>query len=255
MKSKRILIIATNECDNQKNNNSGGLWFSTISRFVREIEKENYQYLIISPKGGRIPIQKLSLKFPFMNKTDWKTYGNADFMYQLINSFSPEKINPQNFDAVYLAGGAGVLWDFQEDAALQNLVRQIYENGGVVATMGRSIAALLNIKLADGSYMLDNKQVTAASNFEEKLTGQYSKLLFSVEEEVKTRGAIYRKARFPFGKFVVTDGQLVTGQTPCATAEVAQEIMRLLYNVHDSLKETKFITTNNINPFKAAACL
>uniref|UniRef100_UPI0028BE0A7F DJ-1/PfpI family protein n=1 Tax=Citricoccus sp. TaxID=1978372 RepID=UPI0028BE0A7F len=48
------------------------------------------------------------------------------------------------YDAVYLVGGHGTMWDFLNTEGLQNLVASVYNAGGVVGAVCHGPAGLLN---------------------------------------------------------------------------------------------------------------
>ena len=51
------------------------------------------------------------------------------------------------YDAVYLVGGHGTMWDFPDSEGLQNLVASVYNNGGLVGAVCHGPAGLLNVEL------------------------------------------------------------------------------------------------------------
>ncbi|MFN3848892.1 MAG: type 1 glutamine amidotransferase domain-containing protein [Spirosomataceae bacterium] len=239
--SRKILIVATSVKEIPERKLPTGVWLSTLARFIRVVEHFNYDYTIMSPSGGEVKIDPLSLKWLFTKKGDWQYFRNPAFNQRLQHTPSPREINPNDYDAIYFAGGFGSLTDFPENEFLQDYTRQIYENGGIVSGIGHGIAGLMNVVLKDGHYLVDNKQVTAFSNFEELLKGTKKIVPFSVEDELKKRGAIYKKAVLPFALFMVSDRQVITGQSPCAAGSIAKEIVRLLHNVKDSIKDVSSV--------------
>jgi putative intracellular protease/amidase len=74
--------------------------------------------------------------------------------------------------------------------------------------------------LSNGKYLLDNKQVTGFSDLEEILAGNRKYMPFSLEKELKKRGAIFKKAILPYALFVVSDQQIITGQSTCAAERI-----------------------------------
>jgi putative intracellular protease/amidase len=236
---KNVLIVATNQTVFPNGKARSGFWLSTVARFVNVLSKKGFDYTLVSPKGGEIFIDPHSLGWMFAKKIDWKYYRDEDFREKIKHTLSPKEIKPQNFDAIYFADGYAALTDFPENDILQAITQIIYENGGVVASIGHGISGLMNVPLSDGSYLLENKKVTGFSNFEEFLTGNRQILPYSIEDEVKQRGAKFSKSILPFAMHVVADNQVITGQTSCASGAVANEIIRVLRNVTDTLKEAQ----------------
>lgn len=51
---------------------------------------------------------------------------------------------PENYFAVYFAGGHGTCFDFRENTKLQEIARKIYENNGIVSSVNLKIKVNLN---------------------------------------------------------------------------------------------------------------
>jgi len=73
---------------------------------------------------------------------------------------------PNDYIAIYYAGGGGVIWDFPDNEELQSILGKIYENDGGVSSVCHRAGGLLNIKLSDGSLLIKGKEVTGFSNEE-----------------------------------------------------------------------------------------
>lgn len=237
--SKNILIVTTNQRVFPGGKAPSGVWLSTIARFARVLETHGYSYTLSSPQGGEVQIDKHSLNWMFTKKSDWEFYHDKTFQKKLLCTLSPRQINAKNYDAIYFSGGYGTLEDFPDNEAFQHIAKTIYENGGVISAIAHGVSGLINIKLSNGSYLIYNRQVTGFSDFEEILAGNKKYMLFSLENELKKRGAIFKKAIFPYALFVVSDQQIITGQSPCAAGVIAKEMIRKLHNVTDSLKDAQ----------------
>lgn len=149
-------------------------------------------------------------------------------MDRLGATLRPDQVRPEDYAAVYFAGGHGVIWDCPENAALQKIGVHIYESGGVVSSVCHGAVGLLNIRLTDGRLLIAGKEVTGFSNEEERLAKLDEHVPFLTEDELKKRGAIYRKADQPFIEFAVASERLVTGQNPQSGAAVAEKVLALL---------------------------
>lgn len=123
------------------------------------------------------------------------------------------------------------MWDFHGNAGLKAIAEQIYRNGGVVASVCHGAAGLLDLDAEDGRPLIAGKKITGFSNAEEYLSGIQSQVPFSLQDELKSRGALYQKAFIPFAEHVVADGRLVTGQNPGSSSAVAQEILKTVSKI------------------------
>jgi putative intracellular protease/amidase len=160
--------------------------------------------------------------------TDWEWYQKKDFMNRLGMTLKPSEVNPDDYGALYFAGGHGVIWDFPESKELQAISRKIYENGGYVSSVCHGALGLLNSQLSDGALLIKGKKVTGFSNEEEKLAELDKFVPFLTETELVKRGAIYQKADKPWASFALEDARLITGQNPASGSAVADILIAAL---------------------------
>lgn len=120
------------------------------------------------------------------------------------------------------------MWDFPEDAGLQELARTIWERGGIVASVCHGYCGLLNVRLTDGTLLVAGKRVTGFAWSEEVMAGVARKVPYNAEAEMKRRGARYEKALLPFLPYAIADGRLVTGQNPFSAKATAKKIVAML---------------------------
>ena len=84
------------------------------------------------------------------------------------------------------------------------------------------------MKTSDGEYLIKGKKLTAFSWKEEELADRAEAVPFSLEDELKKRGALYETASLPFAEHVVRDGLLITGQNPGSARPVAEAVVKCL---------------------------
>ncbi|MEW9547743.1 type 1 glutamine amidotransferase domain-containing protein [Nonomuraea sp. NPDC050783] len=136
-------------------------------------------------------------------------------------------LDPARYDAVLYAGGHGTMWDFPDDPGVLRLGREVYERGGVVAAVCHGPAALVNLTLSDGSYLVAGKRVAAFTNEEEELRGVARVVPFLLADKLAERGARHEPGPVWQAR-VVADGRLVTGQNPASAAPLAERVVELL---------------------------
>lgn len=224
---QKILVVVTSTPKYPQMNRATGLWLGEAVHFVEKVEAAGYAVDFVSPQGGYTPIDPASLGDMAL-PIDWEFYQNRTFMDRLGATLRPDQVRPEDYAAVYFAGGHGVIWDFPDNAPLQKLSARIYEAGGVVSSVCHGAVGLLNIRLSDGTLMIAGKELTGFSNEEERLAKLDEHVPFLTEDELTKRGAIYRKADKPFTEFAVADGRLVTGQNPQSGAAVAEKVLSVL---------------------------
>nr|WP_216852991.1 type 1 glutamine amidotransferase domain-containing protein [Phytoactinopolyspora halotolerans] len=136
-------------------------------------------------------------------------------------------VSPGDYDVVFFAGGHGTMWDFPDNADLERLAAGVYERGGVVAAVCHGPAALVGLRLSDGSYLVDGKRVAAFTNEEETIVGLADTVPFLLADALIKQGAQHVAAA-PWTPQVIADGRLVTGQNPQSARGVAEQIITIL---------------------------
>ncbi|MBV6288292.1 type 1 glutamine amidotransferase domain-containing protein [Pseudomonas aegrilactucae] len=227
--SKKVLVVLTNTAKYPTLKRATGLWLGEAVHFVDVVEQAGFQVDYVSPAGGYVPIDPHSLSMA--QDIDWQWYDNKAFMNRLGSTLMPGQVNARDYQAIYFTGGHGVIWDFPDNVALQALARQIFEAGGVVASVCHGAVGLLNIKLSDNTLLVKGREVTGFSNTEEQLVELDKVVPFLTENELSARGGVYRKAEDPWQEFAIADqleGRLVTGQNPASGAAVARQVLAVL---------------------------
>jgi putative intracellular protease/amidase len=224
--AKKILVVLTSVEKYPQLDRATGLWLGEAVHFVKKVEAAGYAVDYVSPLGGYTPIDPHSLALA--EPIDWAWYHDKAFMNRLGSTLKPAEIDPDDYIAIYYAGGHGVIWDFPDDEALQAISRRIYENGGFVSSVCHGAVGLLNIRLSDGTLLVKGRTVTGFSNEEEKLAELDQFVPFLTETELLARGALYRKAAEPWAPFAVEDNRLVTGQNPASGGPVADLLLKAL---------------------------
>ncbi|MDQ6971421.1 MAG: type 1 glutamine amidotransferase domain-containing protein, partial [Mariprofundaceae bacterium] len=97
--------------------------------------------------------------------------------------------------------------------------------GKVVATVCHSSAALIHAKNPDGTPLIQGKSVTGFSNREEDAVQLSTVVPFLLEDELKEKGADYSKVD-DWHPYAITDGNLITGQNPASSEQVAKEVLK-----------------------------
>ena len=109
-------------------------------------------------------------------------------------------------------------------------IRHFFESEKPTAIYCHGTAAIVDLKLSDGSYLVEGKTVTGFSNQEEDYSDSFvgqTVMPFRVEDALKQRGANYVQGG-PFKAFTVRDGRLLTGQQQYSGRKVAQMLIDVL---------------------------
>lgn len=204
-----------------------GLWLSELTVFYDKAIKK-YEVDIVSPTGGEVPLDPRSKLTALLRKKTRKYLKDPAFRNKLQHSLSPEEIKSDEYHAIYFAGGHGTMWDFPDSTYLQRITREIYENKGVVSAICHGPSALINVKLSNGKYLIEDKTLTSFSYKEERLLMLHKQIPFVLQSKLEKRGANYKQSLLPFTSFVKQDGRLVTGQNPQSVRKTTKKTLKLL---------------------------
>jgi len=225
MTNKRILIVVTSHEELGDTGKKTGFYLSEVTHPYDVFTGAGYDVDFVSPKGGKAPMDGVQLEDP-INKA---FLDDPDKVKQVENTLQPSQVDPTQYDAIFYAGGHGTMWDFPNNEQLAQIATNIYEQGGVVGAVCHGPAGLLNIKLANGEYLIKGKTVSGFTNEEEAAVELTEAVPFLLESALKERGAEFTKAP-KFEAHVVKSDRLVTGQNPASAAGVAEQMLQLIEN-------------------------
>ncbi|UPT66542.1 MAG: type 1 glutamine amidotransferase domain-containing protein [Sphingobacteriales bacterium JAD_PAG50586_3] len=129
--------------------------------------------------------------------------------------------------AVYFVGGHGAMWDFPDNEAIKKLAADMYEKGGIVGSVCHGAAALVNVKLSTGEFLVQNKNITGFTNNEEKAVKKDAVVPFLLESALVKSGGKF-DAKPNFEPNVQVADRLVTGQNPASSKGVGEAMVKLL---------------------------
>lgn len=126
-----------------------------------------------SEKGGEPPLDSSSVD-AFKEDADSKKFLNDSEAQAWIKNSKPLSAFPapaKEFDAIFYPGGHGPLIGLPESKESQDLIRAFYESNRVVSAVCHAPAVLTDVKLSDGSYLVNGRSVTSFTNEEEEQAG------------------------------------------------------------------------------------
>ncbi|KMQ69194.1 protease I [Chryseobacterium sp. FH2] len=227
---RKLLLIVTN-VDKYASGLPTGLWLSELTHIYHKAKDKNWNITIASPKGGHVPIDPESLKPLVLDKISKDYYKDPIFMDELNHSKNLYEVINDSFDCVYLAGGHATMYDFPDDENIQKIIRKQYESRKMVAAICHGVGGLLNVKLNNVEYLIKGKSITGFDWFEETIARRKQEVPFNLEAAIKERGANLKKAFIPMTSNVVVDGNLITGQNPFSSKEMAKVVVEELEKI------------------------
>lgn len=209
--ARHAVIVVTNHDQLGDSGKQTGWYLSEVSHVYYPLVESGYQVDFASPKGGAAPMDEKSRD---LNDPDnARLLGDPVVTERLNNTRPLAEIDPALYQLVHFAGGHGAMWDFPGNADIERITAGIYERGGIVSAICHGPAALVDIKLSTGAYLVNGHEVAAFTNDEEREVGGDAFVPFLLQTKLEERGANVTIAPNWQSKVVVS-GRLLTGQNP-----------------------------------------
>ncbi len=223
---RHVLFIVTSTDKTGTGQHKAGYEFSEIADPYYEFISKGYTVDFASILGGTPPFvgynssQKISKKFKESNG-----FKRLNFSHKLSD------VDATAYDAIFFPGGLGLMTDMVENPLVKEIIKNTYESGKIIGAVCHGPAALLNVKLTNGSNLLKGKKINSFTKAEEERDKHTigDIIPFMLDEELIKQGAIFLHTE-PFKSYVVNDENLVTGQNPASASNVALKMIDLLTN-------------------------
>ena len=204
-----------------------GTWFTELAAPYYILTDAGYEVVFASPDGGEAPIDLLSMKVPFTTEYTDKFLNDPVALFAAKHTRKLRNIDYNTFDAVFFPGGYGLLTDLASDQFVVKLIKDFYETNRPIAMVCHAPAILRDVKLTNGKFLVEGKNLTGFKDAEDAEIELDKHLLFSLEQELKGRGANYKSVA-NWEPNVVVDGALMTGQSPASAAPLAVKLAETL---------------------------
>jgi len=202
-----------------------GYEFDEFSQAYLIFKNNGLSIDVASPKGGKVEADEFNQEKPY-NKI---LLEDKSALSLLDHTIATADINAADYDAIYIVGGKGAMFDLPYDPALQDIISNLYnKEGAIISSVCHGPAAFVNVKNGD-DYIINNVEITSFCNIEEELFGKkwVKEFPFSLETKLESRGAIFKQTDFMLSKVVVS-GKFVTGQNPFSTTGSAEAVVSSL---------------------------
>ncbi|OHV48422.1 type 1 glutamine amidotransferase domain-containing protein [Pseudofrankia sp. BMG5.36] len=220
MSSSRTVLVLTSHARFGDTDRPTGFWYEELAAPYYVLADTGIQVTLASPAGGQPPADPASLAPAAVTPAVDRFRADSDALAQLGATVPLDDLDPRDVDSVFLAGGHGTMWDFPDNPLLAALLTDVLARGGTIGAVCHGAAALVGLTIA-GRPLVDGRALTAFSDTEEDLVAATDLVPFSLEQRLRARGARYT-AGLPFVAHALRDGQLVTGQNPASSAQVAE---------------------------------
>ena len=222
--AKAILFVLTAQTALADTGAKTGVWLEEMAMPYQKLTAAGYEILFATPGGLPAQIDPASLEDPWLLPAGHWFLKQTDAVAHLQTPLDLANLAATQFDAIYLVGGTGTLWDFPGCDALGQLAADTLALNKPVAAICHGVVGLASAKSSDSTPLVAGKALTCFSNAEETML-EYDKIVPVLAETVLVDlGAIYHSAA-PFEPKVVEDGRLITGQNPASAAPLADALL------------------------------
>lgn len=225
MAQPKILIVTTSHASLGDSDKTTGLWIEELTTPYYAFIDAGADVKIVSISGGAVPIDPGSQKADGENPPSVERF-RADEKFQAAIAHTPAvtDVNASEYDAVFLPGGHGTMWDLPKSDRLSQIVSETLEQGRIVAAVCHGPAGLISARTAAGDSVVKGRKVAAFTNSEENAVGLADTVPFLLESKLRELGAEIHKVG-DFEAFVIADGNLITGQNPTSSELVAEKVL------------------------------
>ena len=223
----KIAMILTSHDELGNTGHKTGFWLEEFAAPYYTFVDAGADVTLASPKGGQPPLDPKS-DDPSA-QTDATKRFKADTAAQkaLASTVTLDTIKAEDFDAVFYPGGHGPLWDLAEDKKSIAFIEAMYNAGKPVAAVCHAPGVLRHVKAANGEPLVKGKSVAGFTNTEEEAVQLTNVVPFLVEDMLKENGGEYSKGA-DWQPYVVSAGNLITGQNPTSSEKAAEELLAML---------------------------
>ena len=231
----RVLMIVANPTVSTTTGWPVGFWAAELTHPFYAFQRVRYEVTIASPNGGKVELDALSdprdeSKWSADDLISMGFLNTPELVALLEDTPRVADLDLDEFDAIVVCGGFAPMFAFRENEDLKRTIAAFYEAEKPTALLCHGVSALIDVQLADGSYLVEGRTVTGFANVEEdysdKAVGQ-KVMPYRIEDELRRRGANYVQAGL-FKNFAVRDGRLITGQQQYSGAKVAELVIAAL---------------------------
>eukprot|EP00999_Lentomonas_sp_LEN2_P000661 NODE_1657_length_779_cov_99.372699_g1608_i0.p1 GENE.NODE_1657_length_779_cov_99.372699_g1608_i0~~NODE_1657_length_779_cov_99.372699_g1608_i0.p1 ORF type:complete len:236 (-),score=46.13 NODE_1657_length_779_cov_99.372699_g1608_i0:14-721(-) len=229
--SRRILVVLTSHAELGSTGNKTGWYLPELAHPMHVLQEAGVTFTDLtfaSPAGGAAPVDPGSVENFKEDPVCKNVLEAAEWKDALASTKKLTDVNSGDFDAIFYPGGHGPMFDLATDATSQQLIKEFFEAGKPVGAVCHGPAALVNVKLTDGSYLVKGKKVTCFSNAEEEAVKLMDAMPFPLESKLVENGGTYEKAPDMWAAHVVVDGNLITGQNPNSGTPIGAALAKAL---------------------------
>lgn len=224
---KKVLVVLPSHDQLGNTGQKTGFWLEEFTDPYYKFIDSGYEVTIASPRGGKPPVDPKSTQKENQSESTQRFEKDKSAQAKLENTLVLSQVSASDYDTLFLPGGHGPMWDLSSDENMKKIVEDFYSDKKIVSAVCHGPAGLLQATDRNGNSILKGKKITGFTNNEESAVGLTKAVPFSLENRMKELGGKFEKGQ-DFKPFVISDGQLITGQNPKSALPAAEKVIEIL---------------------------
>lgn len=224
---KKVLVVLPSHDQLGNTGQKTGFWLEEFTDPYYKFIDSGYEVTIASPRGGKPPVDPKSTQKENQSESTQRFERDKSAQVKLENTLVLSQVSANDYDTLFLPGGHGPMWDLSSDENMKKIVEDFYSDKKIVSAVCHGPAGLLQATDRNGNSILKGKKITGFTNNEESAVGLTKTVPFSLENRMKELGGKFEKGQ-DFKPFIVSDGQLITGQNPKSALPAAEKVIEIL---------------------------
>ncbi len=232
---KRVLVVVANPATSTTTGWPVGFWASELFHPLHEFADAGYDVTLASPEGGAVEIDALSdprdpSRYSAEDVLSLGYLSSEEQMARLRDTARLSELDLDGFDAIVVCGGQAPMFTFRDNASLKAAIARFYEAEKPTAALCHGVSALVDVRLSDGSWLVEGRTLTGFANVEEDAADAAvgTKVMpWRLEDALRERRANYVQGGL-WKPFAVRDGRLITGQQQYSGRRVAELVVAAL---------------------------
>ncbi|PTI55891.1 glutamine amidotransferase [Staphylococcus xylosus] len=213
--SKKVLFILTSR-DQYDDGTPTGLWLEEASEPYNILTEADIAVDITSIEGGAVPLDPNSTQ---NNELDKYT----EFVAKIKDVPSIAEVDVAQYDAVYLPGGHGTVFDYAHNQQLSSILADFKDEDKIISSVCHGPSAFVGAKDKQGNFLVNGVTLTSFTDEEERAMGLENKVPFLTQTELENQGAKFI-TKENFSEHVESDSQFITGQNPQSSVAIGKAL-------------------------------
>ena len=223
----KVLMVLTSHSDLGNTGKKTGFWLEEFAAPYYIFKDAGAEVVLASPAGGQPPLDPKSDLPDFQTEMTERFKADPAAQQALANTLKLDSVRQDDFDTIFYPGGHGPLWDLAESQTSIALIEAFTRADKPTGFVCHAPGVLRHVKSESGEPLVKGRKVTGFTNGEEADVELTDIVPFLVEDELIALGARYEKGP-NWGSYIVEDGQLITGQNPASSEDVAKALVKAL---------------------------